>query len=185
MRWLLKEMLSSLLEIQLSSTAHGNLSWSICAFVVHWNNTQRSQSKPGHNSHIRLMLIANVIGLMARDMYIWSSVWRTSPWSVILWNAHDTNSHTAPRAHRCSCKRHFELSSSEHTFLLGYFYSQWEKRNSNFQKPCNSYRPEQNFIERHLIPKTVSEAAFQMPAANSSWVRVLRRAWVITLEWKC
>lgn len=33
-RWLLTEMLSSVLETQLSS-AHGNLSWTICALVVH------------------------------------------------------------------------------------------------------------------------------------------------------
>lgn len=33
-RWLLAETLSSVLETQLSS-AHGNLSWPICALVVH------------------------------------------------------------------------------------------------------------------------------------------------------
>jgi len=68
----------------------------------------------------------NLTGLMARDASSWSSVWRTCPWSVSLWNAPDASSHTAPRTQRCSYKRHSEPSSSEHTFPFSYFYSQWE-----------------------------------------------------------
>lgn len=122
-RWLLKEML----EIQLSSRAHGNLSWSVWASVVHWSYAQRSQSKSGCNNQHQPNAVPNLTGLMVRDTYIWSSVWRTCPWSAILWNAPDTSSHTGPRTCHCSCKCHFEPSSSEHTFLFSYFYSQWEK----------------------------------------------------------
>lgn len=126
------------------------------AFVTHWCKAQRSQSKSGCNSHVTLMQCLNSVGLTARAVYTLSSIWRVRPWSIILWSTPDASSHKTPWTCCCSCKRHFEPSSSDHAFPFSYFYSQWEKRNGNFLKTCNSYRPAQNFIETHLIPKTAS-----------------------------
>lgn len=146
-RWLPTEMLSSVLEAQLSSTAHWNLGWPTCASVVLTQIPVWVCPQQPHEPSA----VSNPTGLMAHLEQHLGDVSMVCP----LCTATNASSHTAPPLQTPFWAQLFRT----HTF--GYFYSQWEKRNSDFQKPCNSYRREQNFIEEHLIPTTVSEAAFQ------------------------